>query len=79
MTEVVHTNTSPDLMYGTDLASEIHAAHDAAYDIAKSSGNDAAYFFVQDQDGRGAQSVKVVEDVLTDGSKAYTIVITFEH
>lgn len=79
MTErTIHTSPPGDLQYADDLVTAIEEGLEAARTADDEQAEPSVFYFIQDQDGRGAQKVEVIEDTLSDGNKAYTLRITFD-
>lgn len=73
-TKTIWTSTG-GITYVDDLVSALQEAEEAAqYEDDKVNG-DSVFFYVMDQDGAPIDKVTVTEDTLSDGSKAFTVVV----
>lgn len=79
MSETIHTSAGGDLMYVDELIEALEDAREGAGKASDEANQDDVFFFVHDQDGRGAKRVLVTVDTLSDGSKAFNVEIQFEH
>ena len=79
MSETIHTSPGGDLMYVDELIEALEEARETAGKASDDAGQDDIFFFVHDQEGRGAKRVLVTVDTLSDGSKAFNVEVQFEH